>query len=72
MPTPEPANQPKSDRLHMGPLVRPHIDHDARRAGLDEMQRQYDRRETLRAVAEGLPDPGYTYPGAHTLARAVA
>ncbi|MFJ6774698.1 hypothetical protein ACIQOV_27700 [Kitasatospora sp. NPDC091257] len=72
MSTPEPANQPEPERLYMGPLVRPHVDHDAWRAGLDEMQRQYHRREALRAVAEGLPDPGYTYPGAHTLARAVA
>ncbi|MFI1524874.1 hypothetical protein [Kitasatospora cineracea] len=55
-----------------GPLIRPHIDHAAWRAELDEMQRQYERREALRAVAEGQPDPGYTFPGAHTLAGAVA
>ncbi|AXI80448.1 hypothetical protein [Peterkaempfera bronchialis] len=63
----------------MGPLVRPYIDHAAWRAELDEMQRQYEeqqrqkeRREALRAVAEGLPDTGYSYPGAHCLAGAVA
>ncbi|WP_457031148.1 hypothetical protein [Kitasatospora sp. P5_F3] len=55
-----------------GPLVRPYVDHDAWRAELDEMERQFRRREALRAVAEGLSDPGYTYSGAHTLAGAVA
>ncbi|MFJ9445337.1 hypothetical protein ACIRRH_26250 [Kitasatospora sp. NPDC101235] len=70
--TPEPAPEP--DRLYMGPLVRPHIDHGTWLAELDEMQRQYEerrrqceRRAALRAVALGLPDTGYTYPGAHTL-----
>ncbi|MFE4972498.1 hypothetical protein ACFRAR_10290 [Kitasatospora sp. NPDC056651] len=55
----------------MGPLVRPYIDHGAWLAELDEMQREYEkqreRREALCAVAEGRPDTGYTYPGAHTL-----
>lgn len=32
---------------------------------LEEMQRQFERREALRAACDGLPDPGYTYPGAH-------
>ncbi|MFD8749744.1 hypothetical protein ACFV0O_01960 [Kitasatospora sp. NPDC059577] len=50
----------------------PYVDHAAWRAELDEMQRQYERREALRAVAEGQPDPGYTYPGAQHLAGAVA
>ncbi|MGK4580563.1 hypothetical protein [Kitasatospora sp. HPMI-4] len=52
-------------------LVRPYIDREAWRAELDEMQRQFARREALRAAGAGLPDPGYTYPGAHTLAGAV-
>lgn len=56
------------DELMWGPLVRPYVDHAAWRAELDEMQRQYERREALRAVAEGKPDPGYTYPGAQRLA----
>ncbi|MGX4737080.1 hypothetical protein [Kitasatospora griseola] len=62
-----------------GPLVRPYIHHAAWLAELDEMQREYEemqrqrvRREALRAVVLGLPDTGYTYPGAHTLAGAVA
>ncbi|MCG6496712.1 hypothetical protein [Kitasatospora sp. A2-31] len=56
------------EELVWGPLVRPYIDPAAWRAELDEMQRQYERREALRAVAEGKPDPGYTYPGAQRLA----
>ncbi|MFJ7907462.1 hypothetical protein [Kitasatospora sp. NPDC096204] len=70
---------PEPGRLYMGPLIRPHIDHDAWLTELDEMQRQYDeqqrqqeRREALRTAALGLPDPGYTYPGAHALSGAVA
>ncbi|MEU3562303.1 hypothetical protein [Kitasatospora sp. NPDC006786] len=72
-PTPEP------ERLYMGPLIRPHIDHGAWLAELDEMQRDYnerqcqrERREALRAAAKNRPDTGYAYPGAHTLAGAVA
>ncbi|MFE4516356.1 hypothetical protein ACFRMQ_19415 [Kitasatospora sp. NPDC056783] len=84
-PAPEPSTPapyeptPEPDRLSTGPLVRPYIDHDAWRAELDDMQRDYnerqrqrERREALRAVGEGRPDTGYTYPGAHTLAGAVA
>ncbi|WP_189275715.1 hypothetical protein [Kitasatospora griseola] len=62
-----------------GPVTRPYIDRSRWLAELDEMQSQYEemqrqraRREALRAVVLGLPDTGYTYPGAHTLAGAVA
>ncbi|MFF2618116.1 hypothetical protein [Kitasatospora sp. NPDC058046] len=72
-PTPEP------ERQYMGPLIRPHIDHAAWLAELDEMQRDYnerqrqrERREALRAVARNRPDTGYTYPGAPTFSGAVA
>ncbi len=64
---------------YAGPLVRPYVDHAAWRAELDAMQREFEereqqrvRREALRAVVMGQPDPGYTFPGAHTLAGAVA
>ncbi|MBP0452980.1 hypothetical protein J5Y04_26040 [Kitasatospora sp. RG8] len=74
--TSDPAAQsvpePADEELVWGPLVRPYVDPAAWRAELDEMQRQYERREALRAVAEGQPDPGYTYPGAQCLAGAVA
>ncbi|MGY0460885.1 hypothetical protein C7C46_24120 [Streptomyces tateyamensis] len=61
------APEPADEELEWGPLVRPYVDPAAWRAELDEMERQYERREALRAVAEGQPDPGYTYPGAHYL-----
>ncbi|MGW2540315.1 hypothetical protein ACWC5I_05420 [Kitasatospora sp. NPDC001574] len=35
-------------------------------ADLEEMGRQFERREALRAACEGLPDPGYSYPGAQS------
>ncbi len=64
---------------YAGPMVRPYVDRDAWLAELDEMQRQYEeqqrqreRRAALRAVVMGFPDPGYTFPGAHALAGAVA
>ncbi|MER6360120.1 hypothetical protein [Kitasatospora sp. NPDC001527] len=53
--------------VYQGPTVRPFIDRDGWLAELDEIERQYSRREALEAAAEGLPDTGYTYPGAHTL-----
>ncbi|KJK57405.1 hypothetical protein [Saccharothrix sp. ST-888] len=69
----EPAHPEQSgEDLEWGPLVRPYVDHATWRAELDEMQRQYERREALRAVAEGMSDPGYTYPGAQRLAGAMA
>ncbi|MED7951058.1 hypothetical protein PUR61_04825 [Streptomyces sp. BE20] len=60
------------ENWNASPLVRPYVDRAAWLAELDEMQRQYERREALRAVAEKLPDTGHTFPGAHTLAGAVA
>ncbi|WP_033825224.1 hypothetical protein [Kitasatospora sp. MBT63] len=73
------ASWAERENPYVGPLVRPYVDHTAWLAELDEMQRQYEereqqreRREALRAVVMGKPDPGYTYPGAHTLAGAVA
>ncbi|OKJ13823.1 hypothetical protein AMK19_10510 [Kitasatospora sp. CB01950] len=61
--------------LYTGTVVRPYIDHGAWLGEQDEMRREYDerqrqreRRAALRAVVLGLPDPGYTYPGAHALA----
>ncbi|MFJ3218337.1 hypothetical protein ACIPLC_20755 [Kitasatospora sp. NPDC086801] len=60
-------------------LVRPYVDRNAWLAELDAMQREFEereqqraRRDALRAVVMGEPDPGYTFPGAHTLAGAVA
>ncbi|GAA1963410.1 hypothetical protein GCM10009738_43500 [Kitasatospora viridis] len=60
-----------------GSPSRPHVDHGAWLAELDTMeaeyaaeqerQRQQERCAALRAVANGEPDPGYTYPGAHYL-----
>lgn len=35
-----------------------------------EEQRRTARRQALEAIAAGLPDPGYTFPGAHVLAAA--
>ncbi|MFB7470087.1 hypothetical protein [Kitasatospora sp. NPDC056184] len=67
-----PAPRAEEENPYAGPLVRPYVDPGAWRAELDEMQRQYEQREALRAVAEELPDTGYTFPGAHTLAGAVA
>jgi hypothetical protein len=32
-----------------------------------EEQQQAERRRALEAASAGLPDPGYTYPGAHSL-----
>ncbi|MFD4659361.1 hypothetical protein ACFWP2_27450 [Kitasatospora sp. NPDC058444] len=53
--------------LYQGPTVRPFIDRDGWRAELDEIERQYLRQEALLAAAEGRPDTGYSYPGAHAL-----
>ncbi|MFJ2806156.1 hypothetical protein [Kitasatospora sp. NPDC087271] len=64
---------------YVSALVRPYVDRNAWLAELDAMQREFEereqqraRREALRAVVAGQPDPGYTFPGAHTLAGAVA
>ncbi|WP_170305146.1 hypothetical protein [Kitasatospora viridis] len=40
---------------------------EAEYAAEQERQRQQERCAALRAVANGEPDPGYTYPGAHYL-----
>ncbi|MER6365055.1 hypothetical protein [Kitasatospora sp. NPDC001527] len=71
-PEQHPETPTEPDDLYVGPLLRAHIDRTAWLAELDEMQRQYQRREALRAAAEGQPDPGYTYPGAHAVTGAVA
>ncbi|MER8185058.1 hypothetical protein [Kitasatospora sp. NPDC094015] len=71
-PVPQSEPETASEGLESWPLVRPYVDHVAWRAELDEKQRQYERREALRAVADEQPDPGYTYDGAHSLAGAVA
>ncbi|MEV7777778.1 hypothetical protein [Kitasatospora sp. NPDC088351] len=60
-----------------GASVRPYIDWGAWLAELDEMEREVQReagqqalrREALAAASSGLPDTGYTYPEAQTLAR---
>ncbi|MFD0570961.1 hypothetical protein ACFQ0T_19360 [Kitasatospora gansuensis] len=38
----------------------------------DEERQRVERRRTLAVVSNELPDPGYTYEGAHCLAGAVA
>lgn len=53
--------------LYQGPTVRPFVDRDRWLAELDEIECQYFRREALLAAAEGRPDTGYSYPGAHAL-----
>ncbi|MEU4582318.1 hypothetical protein AB0F92_09555 [Kitasatospora aureofaciens] len=49
------------------PIVRPYV-----LLAEQERRRQEERREALVAASVGLPDPGYSYPGAHSLAGAVA
>ncbi|MGW2540954.1 hypothetical protein ACWC5I_08780 [Kitasatospora sp. NPDC001574] len=56
-------------------LVRPYVHWDTWRAELDameaarkaEQERQRERLAALWAIANGEPDPGYTFPGAHYL-----
>ncbi len=38
----------------------------------DEERRRVERRRALVAASKGLPDPGYSYEGAHALVREVA
>ncbi|WP_043471059.1 hypothetical protein [Kitasatospora sp. MBT66] len=73
-----PAHHLQREEPIGGTLVRPYVDRDAWRRELDEIQAAYEasqlevRRAAAAAAAAGYPDPGYTYPGAHTLAGAVA
>ncbi|MCG6499171.1 hypothetical protein [Kitasatospora sp. A2-31] len=69
---------PHLDEPPAGTLVRPYIDQDAWRRELDAIEAAYEarqqafRRAAAAAAATNHPDPGYTYPGAHTLVGAVA
>ncbi|WP_043174726.1 hypothetical protein [Streptomyces sp. NRRL B-24484] len=62
----DPAVLPRPATVRVVPLWVRRWEADA------EAQRQAARLAALWAIAEGLPDPGYSYPGAHRLVGAVA